>query len=308
MQKIISHIKKNIKLINNESIRLFHGRGRAIEGVAHVNIDYFIPVVVIYLYQETSDEWLEKLCLKLKEIPMIAEKLESIIVQKRYLKKCTWSVVIGSLPKQVFAKENELKYLLNLGETQNIGFFPDMKNIRKWLIKNSGKKKILNLFSYTCSLSVAAIKGNADSIINVDMNRNFLSTGKKNHSLNHCNPKKVKYLPHNIFKSWSKIKKLKPYDIILIDPPFFQSGSFSFKKDYQKIIGRLAEFAANNGQVIATLNHPLLKSNILVDMFAKYSPQCQLIKKLETPNEFKEKNPDQGLRVFLFEFNTPDTN
>ena len=308
MQNIISHIKEKIKLVNNESIRLFHGRGKVIEGMEHINIDYFMPVVVIYLYQQTPEDWLGNLCLKLKEIPMIAEKLECIVVQKRYLKKNSLSVIFGSLPSQVLAKECELKYQINLGGTQNIGFFPDMKNMRRWLIENSENKKILNLFSYTCSLSVAAIKGNADSVINVDMNRNFLSTGKKNHTLNQCNPRKVKYLPHNIFKSWNKIKCLGPYDIILIDPPFFQSGSFSFKKDYQKIISRISQFAAEKAQVVATLNHPLLKSNHLVDLFTHYCPQCQLVKKVTTPSEFTEKNPDCGLRIFLFEYNAFNLN
>ena len=302
IEKIISHIKHEIDFKKNETIRLFHGRGRMFQGLEHINIDYFTPVIVIYLYQKETDDCLNSLGSKLRDIPAIADKLECIVIQKRYLTNNSLTVLYGSLPKQVYAEENGLKFQIKLGSAQNIGFFPDMKNTRNWLIENAENKKILNLFSYTCSLSVAAIKGKADTVVNVDMNSNFLSIGKKNHAINQVDPKNIKYLPHNIFKSWSKIKKLGYYDIIIIDPPFSQSGSFNFKKDYPKVISRIPQIAAQNSQIIATLNHPLLDSKYLNDLFIQHCPQCQLIEKIPLPPEFTENNPNQGLAILLFNY------
>ncbi|MBT4287808.1 MAG: methyltransferase [Deltaproteobacteria bacterium] len=304
IEKIISHIEHEIDFKKKNTIRLFHGRGRTFRGLEHINIDYFIPVIVIYLYQKETDDWLNRLGSKLRKIPAIADKLECIVIQKRYLTSHSLTVVYGSLPRQVYVEENELKYQIKLGSTQNIGFFPDMKNTRKWLIENGENKKVLNLFSYTCSLSVAAIKGKADTVVNVDMNSNFLTLGKKNHTINQVDPKKIKYLPHNIFKSWSKIKKLGYYDIIIIDPPFSQSGSFNFKRDYPKVISRIPQISAQTSQIIATLNHPLLDSSYLMDLFQHHCPQCLLIKKIPLPKEFPEKNPKQGLKVLLFNYQT----
>ncbi len=109
-----------------------------------------------------------------------------------------------------------------------------MKKGRQFVYENAKDKKVLNLFSYTCSFSVCASKGEAKEIVNIDMAKNALNTGRLNHQKNNLDTKNVKFLPHNILKSWGKIKKSGPYDIIIIDPPSFQKGSFAATKDYEK--------------------------------------------------------------------------
>ena len=59
-----------------------------------------------------------------------------------------------------------------------------MKPGRDWLLQNAAGKRVLNLFAYTCSLSVAAIHGGAEEVINLDMASAALATGRKNHQLN----------------------------------------------------------------------------------------------------------------------------
>ncbi|WP_199519176.1 class I SAM-dependent methyltransferase, partial [Psychrobacter sp. bablab_jr012] len=55
--------------------------------------------------------------------------------------------------------------------------------------------------------------------------RDRLRTGKQNHQLNGFT-RGVSYLPHDILKSFGKLKKSAPYDLIIVDPPSFQKGSF----------------------------------------------------------------------------------
>ena len=83
----------------------------------------------------------------------------------------------------------------------------------------------------TCSptpaaFSVAAMAGGATQVVNLDMARAALSRGRDNHRLNQHDLSQVVFLGHDLFKSWGKVAKYGPYDLIIIDPPSFQRGSF----------------------------------------------------------------------------------
>ena len=101
-----------------------------------------------------------------------------------------------------------------------------MKPGRDWVRSRAAGKKVLNLFAYTCSLSVAAIAGGADTVTNLDMASAALATGRENHRLNFdpATCRRASYLAHNLFKSWGRLKRSPTYDLILIDPPSNQGG------------------------------------------------------------------------------------
>ena len=91
---------------------------------------------------------------------------------------------------------------------------------------------MLNLFAYTCAFSIAALAGGARQVVNNDMSRPSLDWGRENHQRNGQDLRSVSMLPHNLFKSWWKIRSLGPYGLIIIDPPTYQRGSFDAEKDY----------------------------------------------------------------------------
>lgn len=148
-----------------ECQRLFHGRGHSYEGLSHINIDWFKPVVLISLYKEVEPEELEALASQLMDsIPSCL----SIQVQRRYLKFSPVEVIKGQQISNLITEEHGLKYNIELGKNQNCGLFLDMRNGRKWIQKNSADLNVLNLFAYTCSFSVAAIAGSAQQVVNID--------------------------------------------------------------------------------------------------------------------------------------------
>jgi 23S rRNA (cytosine1962-C5)-methyltransferase len=197
------------------------------------------------------------------------------------------------------AYENGLKYSINFSN-QNIGIFPDMKNGRSFIKEISKDKNVLNLFSYTCAFSVCAISAEAFKVVNVDMAKNALTTGRTNHHLNNLDTKKVKFMPYDILKSWSRIKKEGPYDIIIIDPPSFQKGSFEATKDYEKIIRRLDELAATKCIVLSCLNAPELDSEFIKDKFSEFAPTFKFVKRLDNVAEFVTNNEEKSLKNLVF--------
>ena len=142
----------------------------------------------------------------------------------------------------------------------------------------SHKTGILNLFAYTCGFSLFARRGGAEFIANVDMNKSVLATGMANHQINALDIKNISFWPYNILKAFPKLKKHAPYDIIIIDPPTHQKGSFIASKDYIKIVKKLPLLSHQNTTLLACINSPSFSKEELVSMIEtntsfKYSDQ-----------------------------------
>ncbi|MDD3598179.1 class I SAM-dependent methyltransferase, partial [Sulfuricurvum sp.] len=269
----------NAATVTEEYTRLFHGRGNTHGGYRFLTIDSVDKVLFAVLFD--ADEQEDAIVSMLRDFFYAEDKWKALIVQQRYLSASPSTVIAGELPEQCFAIENTLKYHINFLNAQNIGFFPDMKLGREFVRRNASGKNVLNLFSYTCSFSVVAIAGGAMAVTNVDMNKNVLSMGRENHRLNGLDTKNVEFMPYNILKSWSRIRKSGPYDLIIIDPPSFQKGSFAATSDYAKIIRRLHEFAAEECIVLSALNAPELDSEFIKNLFRENAPEFQYIERLE---------------------------
>jgi len=284
--------------LTNEYTRLFHGRGNTYGGYRFLTIDSADKVLFAVLFEADDEE--EAIISLLHDFYSAEGKWEALVVQHRYLPSSPSSVIAGALPYETFAIENGLKYRINFQNAQNIGFFPDMKLGRSFVHEHAKGKNILNLFSYTCSFSVVAMNAGANAVVNVDMNKNVLSIGRENHRLNGLDTKNVEFMPYNILKSWSRIRKSGPYDLIIIDPPSFQKGSFAATSDYEKIIRRLHEFAAQECIILSALNAPELKSDFIKTLFKENAPEFEYIERLENLESFPEIEEERSLKNLIF--------
>ncbi|RXJ78681.1 SAM-dependent methyltransferase [Arcobacter sp. F155] len=292
-------LKENLKNKTKEFKRVFHGRGNFYEKFSFLTIDSIDNILFTVFFEEIEKEVEEEL-LKLLESIYEEYDFECLILQRRYLNGGENEVLKGVLPKQTQAIEHGLKYQLNF-LNKNIGYFADMKKGREFISSVCKGKNVLNLFSYTCAFSVASINAGAKQVVNVDMAKNALNTGRENHSINALDLKKVKFLPFNILKSWSKIRKFAPYDIIIIDPPSFQKGSFAATKDYRKIIRKLDELASKECVVLSCLNAPELDSNFIKELFKEEASSFRFIRKIDNLSTFPTDNEERSLKNLVFE-------
>jgi len=165
--------------------------------------------------------------------------------------------------------------------------------------EHSEEKCVLNLFSYTCGFSIAAIEGGAQSVLNVDMSSPALNVGRMNHRLNQHDLKKVKFEKLNIFNSFGRLKKRGPFDLLICDPPTLQKGSVDIKRDYPKIMRRLDQFMAPSSTLILCLNAPELGREFLMDNMQQLAPDYQFIEEIMPPKAYAEVQ-NKGLKVLLF--------
>lgn len=290
---------ENLKDKTIEFKRVFHGRGNFYDDFDYLTIDSIDEIFFVCLFKENL---LENRIISFLNNFAKQNNFKTFIVQRRYLKNAPNQIVFGKINKIEIAVENGLKYLINFSN-KNIGFFPDMKRGREFIRSIAKDKKVLNLFSYSCAFSVCAIKAGAKQVVNVDMAKGALTIGRENHHLNSLDTKKVKFLPYNILKSWSRIKKDSPYDIIIIDPPSFQKGSFEATKDYEKIIKRLDSLASENCIVLSCLNAPELNIDFIKNLFKKNAPTFKFVKRLDNLNTFPTSNESKALKNLVFKKN-----
>ncbi|MBA6262581.1 class I SAM-dependent methyltransferase [Colwellia sp. Bg11-12] len=298
------HLKTSLQSIEKLSSltdcqRLFHGRGHTYPELSHVNVDWFSPVVLITLYQEVDEAWLNEQVTVIKQL---IPNCQSIQVQYRSRKFAPSEVLWGEDITELNAQEHGLKYHISLGKAQNSGLFLDMGNGRDWVKNHSEGRNVLNLFAYTCAFSIAAIAGGARQVVNIDMSKSSLSKGRENHKLNKQDASKVKYEGVDIFKSYNRLKKNGPYDLLICDPPSFQKGSVNIERDYKKIIKRLPELMANNSDVVLCLNSPDLSEDFLLAEVARECPQCQFQHRIDNPKVFVEAEAGKGLKVLYFRY------
>ncbi|WP_295054459.1 class I SAM-dependent methyltransferase [Sulfuricurvum sp.] len=292
------HLSAASPAVTEEYTRLFHGRGNAYKGYRFLTVDSVDKVLFVVLFDPDEEE--NALIAMLRDFYTREGKWKTFVLQQRYLPSSPSIVIEGELPHETYAIENGLKYHVNFLSAQNIGFFPDMKIGRSFVRNHSSGKNVLNLFSYTCSFSVVATDAGANAVVNVDMNKNVLTMGRENHRLNAIETKNVEFMPYNILKSWSRIRKSGPYDLIIIDPPSFQKGSFAATNDYEKIIRRLHEFAAEECTVLSALNAPELDSEFIKNLFRENAPEFRYIERLENVETFPESEEERSLKNLVF--------
>jgi len=296
---IYIHLQENSKDLTDEFKRLFHGRGGLYDGWKHLTIDSIDDILSVALYFEMELKLEAELIEMLKDF-IISNRYKTIVLQRRYLKGSPSELIVGEIKDNLFVVENGIKIKLNLLSNRNNGYFPDMKNGREFVRANSKEKSVLNLFSYTCAFSLAAKFGGAKSVSNIDMSKGALSTGRANHNLNNIETKGVSFLPYNILKSFSRIKKKGPYDMIIIDPPTFQKGSFEATKDYRKIIMKLPQIASDDCTLLACLNSPDLDVDFVMELIKELSPSFKFVKRLDNVKEFASENEQRSLKNLVF--------
>ena len=281
--------------------RLIHGRGGRIEGFEQINIEIYSQVLWVIVYQSVDEAPLFEV-LNLAKENMDKWGIDHIYIQRRFEKGNPVEVYAGTdalIDNEFETQEHDLSYLVNLGRNQNTGLFLDMVNGRRWLQENSRKQSVLNLFSYTCSLGVSAAAGGANQIVNIDMAKGAIKKGQQNFALNDVNGV---FMAQDIFKMIKKLTLKGPFDILVADPPSFQSKAFDVRKDYKKMLNKLKPALANNAKLMLCLNSPALDTQFIHDMVDEvFEGQANFIKRLENPEVLADVNEEASLKVMLYQ-------
>jgi len=294
LSQLASYVQRPQQI--NQAQRIFHGRGHAYEGLKHVTIDWLPPVILITLFEPEPSQAIDDLA---NDLQALLPECNSVQLQHRYELSGPIDVIKGDAITDLAITEGELQFNISLGKARNTGLFLDMQTGRAWVQANSKGLRVLNLFSYTCGFSVAAIAGGAKSVLNADMSSAALNVGRENHRLNQQALSTVRFEKINIFNSFSRFKKRGLFDLLVCDPPTLQKGSVDIVRDYPKILRRLDQFMAAESTLVLCLNAPELGRDFLVQHMQELAPSYQLIEQIKAPDIYKEAE-GKGLTVLCF--------
>jgi 23S rRNA G2069 N7-methylase RlmK/C1962 C5-methylase RlmI len=191
----------------------------------------------------------------------------------------------------IIAKEHDISYWIQFHEQRQPGLFLDHAPLRKWLIQNSDKKTVLNTFCYTASLSMAALKGNAQHVTNVDVSSSALEWAKKNHELNAW--ENAEFLKQDtLFALKRFLKQKKQFDTIILDPPSFSHSKahppFSIEKNLPMLIQLSAELIAPSGHLIVSTNCDRISEErlfLMIKNSLSYQDFC-IVGRIQIPQTF----------------------
>jgi 23S rRNA (cytosine1962-C5)-methyltransferase len=285
--------------------RVFHGRGGLYPGCEHWSLDVYPPVWVLTSFQPASDEALACIHTALSERLEQLAPQESLswVFQSRVDGRTDTRLMAGSVTEPHVVTENGLRYRVHVLKGQNHGLFLDMAQGRRWVHEHVTARpapRVLNLFAYTCAFSVVARHAGARHVVNVDMNHGALAIGQHNHQLNGLTSG-ASFLAHDIFTTWGKITRGGPYDLIVVDPPSYQKGSFVATKDYTRLMRRLPDLLQAGGHALLCLNAPELGVSFLQDSMRELAPDLTFVARVPNPPVFADVSAERSLKVLTYQ-------
>ena len=157
--------------------------------------------------------------------------------------------------EEFLVNEGALRFIVNLRDRIDTGLFLDHRKVRSYATKRCAGKRVLNLFAYTCSVSVAAARGGAQETTNVDLSSNYLDWGRRNFRRNDIQLDAHRFIRGDVSPWIARHRDV--YDWIFINPPTFSrskqsKGDFSIHQHHPLLIERAMSRLTPDGELLFT--------------------------------------------------------
>jgi 23S rRNA (cytosine1962-C5)-methyltransferase len=149
--------------------------------------------------------------------------------------------------------ESGVTFAANVLSGQKTGAFLDQKDLRAAIGKLADGNTVLNLFSYSGATGIAAMKGGAESVHNVDGSDDALAGCAKNAKLNKISEKHFTTENSDVFQ-WLDAHQDVSFDMVILDPPALiksMRDSEEGKKAYH-FLNRAAMRIVKSGGILVT--------------------------------------------------------
>lgn len=173
-------------------------------------------------------------------------------------------------------------FLVNLERYLDTGLFLDHRPLRQHLFNTSAGKRVLNLFCYTGSISVAAAKGGG-IVTSIDMSRTYLDWAYENFIRNELDPKAHEFYQADVLKELPIRKENnQKFDIIVLDPPSFSNSKrmeedLDIDRDHPLLVRDCMNLLNENGILYFSTNkrkfelHSIISSHYQVKEISQWT-------------------------------------
>ena len=210
-----------------------------------------------YIDKEKAEERLNEIILATERATGI--DIENIYVKERRSQKgANQYSRLATSNRFNIVHENGLMLLVNFQDYLDTGVFLDHRPVRKMIQEMANGKRFLNLFCYTGTATLNAIKGGAVSTVSVDASSTYLDWAIENLKLNGYPVDIENFFYRDDATDWLW-ETYDRYDLIFCDPPTFSNskarrGTFDVQRDHWKLIRAAAMHLAPGGTLIFSTN------------------------------------------------------
>ncbi len=269
--------------------RIFHGIN---EGCPGLTIDRYGKQVLIQSFREPLDD------AEIKEIKAVVSHGLGFSPRFVYHDRSEKNLKDQDLERTAASESSPvLSECRELGVTfqtvdifrgQDPLLFIDLRSARRFLMKQSKGKSVLNLFAYTCGAGVAAAVAGAREVWNVDFAKSSLDYGRANALLNQITDERIRFIQQDVIAMLRQLSglgikgkaRLRPiqkftvrtFDIVFMDPPTLAKSAFGVVdiiRDYQGIFKPALLCVAPGGLLICTNHAPEVELEIWLDQLKR---------------------------------------
>ena len=162
----------------------------------------------------------------------VYERSDCDIRAKEGLSPRTGVLTGAEPPEFIDFKENDILFRCDVRTGHKTGFYLDQR-LNRLAVQQlaAGKEEVLNCFCYTGGFGLAACKGGAKHVINVDTSADALQLAAVNAERNGFPPEQFETLCADVFQYLRKCRdSRKTFDMIILDPPKFADSAAAAAK------------------------------------------------------------------------------
>jgi 23S rRNA (guanine2445-N2)-methyltransferase / 23S rRNA (guanine2069-N7)-methyltransferase len=154
--------------------------------------------------------------------------------------------------------EGPCTFLVNFTDYLDTGVFLDHRPMRRTIMAEAKDKRVLNLFAYTGTVSVAAAHGGAKQVMTVDLSKTYLEWARANMERNGFSGIRYEYEQADCLQ-WLRKRRDRRFDLIFLDPPSFSNSKrmadvLDVQRDHVLLITRASELLAPGGMLYFSTN------------------------------------------------------
>lgn len=207
-------------LSNTDAFRVVHAEADFLPGFVADYYAGYLAVQINTAGMESLRQWLVDALIEILKPEGIVEKSDKNSRQVEGL-AAEDKVLYGRIPERVLIKEGDVKFYVNLVDSQKTGFYLDQRKNRKIVASYTQKGfKVLDLFSNTGGFGIHCAAAGAGFVKFVDISPTATTLIEDNLKLNGI--KNYQIIKEDVFDFVkTQIKTKDKYDIIIVDPPPF---------------------------------------------------------------------------------------
>lgn len=160
---------------------------------------------------------------------------------------------VSDRSRTCIVREHDMHFLINLSDYLDTGLFSDHRITRAMVREQARGARVLNLFAYTGSFSVAAALGGAAQVITVDLSNTYLEWARENFRLNSLDDRDARY-PFVRAGAIEYLERARPgsWELVVADVPTYSNSKtldedWDSQRDHARLLATIRRGLAAGG-------------------------------------------------------------